>query len=82
MDYGHAANIVRLGPRVPVPIAHAEAIGTMESIANIAVPNRVIEARSTETTSSSESTSSCGANACEKSVNSSSFTMPIVLGVA
>lgn len=82
MNNREVANIVRLGPRVP---AGRRAIGTMDgSIINIAVPDRVIEARSASTTtsSSSDATGSCGANPCEKPVSQSTFTLPIVLGIA
>jgi hypothetical protein len=74
MDDQRVANIVR-APQV---------LGRMESIINIAVPNRVVEPRqaATSTSSSAGSTSSCGANACEKSVSSTTFTMPIILGIA
>jgi hypothetical protein len=83
MDERDVANIVRLGSRIPV----GRAIGAMEgTIINIAVPDRVIEVRAesttTSTSSSAEETSSCGANKCEKPVSQSTFTLPIVLGIA
>jgi hypothetical protein len=75
MEDERTANIVRA--RVP------QVVGRMESIMNIAVPNRVVEPRqASTTTSSTDSTSSCGASACEKPVTSSTFTLPIILGVA
>jgi len=62
----------------------AEAIGTMEALLELAVPSRVIEARS-DSKSSSSSTASCTSNSqgdtCQKPVSGSSFTMPIILGV-
>jgi hypothetical protein len=74
---GHPANIVRLTARVP------QVMGRMESIMNVAVPDRVLEERSASTTSSSaDSTSSCGASGCEKPVSSATFTLPIILGIA
>jgi len=81
MDF-RRANIVKLRSRVPV--AEPETLGRMEAIMNIAVPNRVVEARAaaTSTSSSSTATGSCGANACQLPVSSSTFTMPIILGVA
>lgn len=82
MDRQEIADIVRLGPRVPTG---RRAIGTMDgSIIHIAVPDRVIEARSTSTTTDEAATTSadCGVNPCEKPVGSSTFTLPIVLGIA
>ncbi|KAF4629977.1 hypothetical protein G7Y89_g8159 [Cudoniella acicularis] len=79
MESRRATNIVRLGSRIP-----RAAIGVMEAIREVAVPSRVIEARSTTTTDSSSansSSSSCGANACEKGVSNSTFTLPIILGI-
>jgi hypothetical protein len=76
------ADIVRLGPRIPVG---RRAVGTMAGpIINIDVPDHVIEARSASTTTSSsaDATGSCGANACEKPVSESTFTLPIILGIA
>ncbi|KAH8599316.1 hypothetical protein B0O99DRAFT_649907 [Bisporella sp. PMI_857] len=53
---------------------------------DIAVPNRVVEARSASTTEASSSQSTCGPNdttgRCERGTSSSTFTLPIVLGVA
>ncbi|KAG0652568.1 hypothetical protein D0Z07_0165 [Hyphodiscus hymeniophilus] len=78
-----AADIIRLGPRIAA--AERNIIGTMESIINIAVPDRVVEPRSAATTTSSSSQSTCssGDNSarCEKPTNSSTFTLPIILGV-
>ncbi|KAE8445652.1 hypothetical protein EG329_012949 [Mollisiaceae sp. DMI_Dod_QoI] len=80
MENAHIGDIVRLGRRIPI----GDAIERMASIINTAVPNRTIELRdsTTSTSSSADSTSSCGANACEKPVSNSTFTLPIVLGVA
>lgn len=84
MDIQPLANVAKLGPRIPM--AEPEPIGRMESIMDFAMPDRVLEARSAETSTStssaSSSTSSCGVNACETSETNSSFTLPIVLGVA
>ncbi|KAG4411356.1 hypothetical protein IFR04_015510 [Cadophora malorum] len=77
MDNNRISNIPRLGPRVPV---HPEAIGRMESIMNIAVPDRVVEPRA-DSTSTSAATGSCGANPCEKPTSSATFTLPIILGI-
>ncbi|KAH6683320.1 hypothetical protein B0J14DRAFT_144609 [Halenospora varia] len=79
MENRHVESIVRLGSRIP-----RAAMGVMESVIDVAVPSRIVEARdsSTSTASSSSSSSSCGANACETGVSSSTFTLPIVLGVA
>ncbi len=82
MDHHELEDIVRLGARVPVG---RRGLGNMDgTIINIAVPDRVVEARSAATTtaSSSTSTSSCGANACETGTSQVTFTMPIILGVA
>ena len=87
MEY-RQPNIVRLGPRIAVPAAEAEEVGVMESIMSIAVPDRVVEPRSAATTtaSSSDSSSTCTANnnsaECQKPVSGSTFTLPIILGVA
>jgi hypothetical protein len=62
-------NIVRLTARTP------QVMGRMESRTNIAVPDRVIEARAAATTN-------CGDSACEKPVSNTTFTLPIILGVA
>lgn len=80
MENAHIEDIVRLGRRIPM----GDAIGRMASIIHIATPDRTIEVRdSTTTTSSSpDSTSSCGANACVKPVSNSTFTLPIILGIA
>ena len=79
MENRHISNIVRLGPRVPTG---SQPIGRMESLIDIAVPNRVVVPRADSTTTSAEATSSCGENACEKPVSESTFTLPIVLGIA
>lgn len=82
MDHQEIADIVRFGPRSPTG---RRAIGTMDgSFIHIAVPDRVIEARATTTTSDAAATTSqnCGANPCEKPVSESTFTLPIVLGIA
>ncbi|KAF8858895.1 hypothetical protein BDZ45DRAFT_704528 [Acephala macrosclerotiorum] len=79
MENVHIEDIVRLGRRIPM----GDAIGRMSSIIHIATPDRTIEARdSTTTSSSADSTSSCGASACEKPVSNSTFTLPIILGIA
>lgn len=70
-------HIARLGPRIP--LVGSNIIGRMESIINIAVPNRVVERQSAATSSC---TSGDNSSACEKPVGSSTFTLPIVLGVA
>ncbi|TVY82251.1 hypothetical protein LSUE1_G003989 [Lachnellula suecica] len=83
MEHREAANIVMLGPRVPVRRA---AVGMMDTIMEIAVPNRIVErspsSDSTATSSASSATSSCGTNACETGVGTSTLTLPIALGVA
>lgn len=94
MDPQEAANIVRLGPRVP----RAAAMGAINNVMEIAVPSQLVErtpptstGSSTDTTSdstasttssASTSTGSCGSSACEKPVSNSTLTMPIILGVA
>ncbi|CZR53042.1 uncharacterized protein PAC_02920 [Phialocephala subalpina] len=79
MENAHIEDIVRLGRRIPM----GDAIGRMASIIHIATPDRTIEARdSTTTSSSADSTSTCGASACEKPVGDSTFTLPIILGIA
>ena len=80
-----AAGILSLGPRIAA--AESNIIGKMESIINIAMPDRVVEPRSAATTtSSSDGGSTCApgnnSNLCQKPVNNSTFTLPIVLGVA
>lgn len=83
MDPQELENIVKLGPRVPV--GRRGGIGTMDgSIIQIAVPDRVIEARSAATTVSSSAaatSTNCGDAACEKPTSSATFTLPIVLGI-
>ncbi|KUJ18348.1 uncharacterized protein LY89DRAFT_696691 [Mollisia scopiformis] len=79
MENAHIGDIVRLGRRIPV----GDTIGRMASAINMALPDRTIEVRdTTTTTSSADSTGSCGASACEKPVSNSTFTLPIILGVA
>ncbi|KAG9236238.1 hypothetical protein BJ875DRAFT_237929 [Amylocarpus encephaloides] len=88
-------SIVRLGPRIPSAVIGF--MGEMGEIAvprHVVEPRSPpssegsgTESSSASTTSSStssaaSSSSSCGANACETGVSSSSFTMPIILGVA
>lgn len=79
MENAHIGDIVRLGRRIPL----GDAIGRMTEAIHLAVPDHTIEMRDTTTTASSaDSTSSCGANACEKPVSDSTFTLPIILGIA
>lgn len=66
------SSIASLGPRIPAP---AEAMGKVEAVRDIAVPNRVVVPRADSTSSS------CGENACEKPISSATFTSPIVLGI-
>lgn len=76
MEPGTGANIVRLGPRIPSPVAE-----TLESLMDM-VPRRVVGRDSTSSSSATSSTSSCGANACQKDVSgTSALTLPVVLGV-
>lgn len=83
MDIHPFVEVPRLGPRIPM--AEPEPIGRMDSILNFAMPDRVVEGRSAETSTSSSSasssTGSCGANSCEKPTSSATFTLPIILGV-
>ena len=70
-------------PRIPVPLP--EALAQPEPQLEIMEPSRVV-ARKADTTSSSDSTqTSCpggnGSGQCETGVGSSTFTLPIVLGV-
>lgn len=79
MENAHVRDIVRLGRRIPV----GDVLGRMATAIHNAVPDRTLELRDTTTTASSaDATSSCGANACEKPVGNSTFTLPIILGVA
>ncbi|KAL3422522.1 hypothetical protein PVAG01_06678 [Phlyctema vagabunda] len=82
--------IVRLGRRVPIPAADAKAIGTMDPIMNIAVPERIVERMPSSNTESSASASTSidcdlaknkNSNQCEKPTSSSTFTLPIILGI-
>ncbi|PBP18353.1 hypothetical protein BUE80_DR010863 [Diplocarpon rosae] len=70
--------IPRLGPRIPAPLRAGD---RLDSIINI-LPDRVLEVRADETSSSAASSGSCGENACEKPVGSSTYTIPIILGIA
>jgi len=85
MDILRQHNIPHLGPRIPQ--AEPGPIERMESILNFALPDHVVAPRNPQTTTSSspESSSTCGPNdtsdACEMPTSSSSFTLPIVLGV-
>ncbi len=88
MEHQNMDNIPRLGPRIPVHAvaARGRMLGRMEAIMNtrvtLSMPDHVLEARSaTTTTSSSTATGSCGASACQMPVSSSTFTLPVVLGV-
>lgn len=85
MDIPYLDNPHRLGPRVPT--AEPEPFGRMvNSVLDFAMPNRVIAARA-ETTTSSSSTpgTTCAADnttgVCERGTGSSTYTLPIVLGV-
>ncbi|ESZ98227.1 hypothetical protein SBOR_1403 [Sclerotinia borealis F-4128] len=83
-DHQRLANIIRLARRVPLAEAAAEDIGNIASILKMAVPDRVLMARSS-TTSSPISSSTCASDdtsaACEKPVSESSYTIPVILGV-
>jgi hypothetical protein len=48
---------------------------------NIAVPSRIVQPRADSTSSTTETSGACGKNACEKPVSSSTYTIPVVLGV-
>lgn len=78
MENAHIRDIVRLGPRIPV----GDVLGRMATVIHNAVPDRTIKQRDSTTSSSAAATGSCGANACEKDVGNSTFTLPIILGVA
>lgn len=78
-QHRHNANIVHLVERAAVPVAEpVAAVGTMGHNIDIAIPNRVIEARA-DSTQSASPTSSCGAKECSYGT---SYTLPIILGVA
>ncbi|OWO97720.1 hypothetical protein B2J93_2480 [Marssonina coronariae] len=79
MENLHLSNFIpRLGPRIPAPL---KAVGGLDSIMNI-LPDRVLEARADSTSSAAATSGSCGENACEKPVGSSTYTIPIILGIA
>lgn len=73
MENRQLEDIVRLGPRIPVHVAAPQVIGRMDPTMNIVVPDRVLIARATDT---------CGPNPCETGTSSSTFTLPIILGIA
>lgn len=94
LRHEHNARVVPhyLGPRIP----ELSPIGRMDSILNIAVPNRIVErtpptaaTATTDDTSSSTttaaSTATCGADEttgrCERGVGSTTYKVPIILGV-
>ncbi|TVY88852.1 hypothetical protein LAWI1_G006812 [Lachnellula willkommii] len=94
MEQHEAVNIVKLGPRMPH--AAAAAVGMMDNVMEIAGSSHIVErtppggggtgtedstSSTTSTSSSSSSSSSCGANSCEKGVGSSTYSMPIALGI-
>ncbi len=88
MEHRNMDHAPRLGPRIPVHAVAARpaVLGRMEAIMNTRVtldmPDHVLEARSaTTTTSASTATGRCGENACQMPVTSSTFTLPVVLGV-
>ena len=72
----------RISPRVPVP--SPEALAQPEPQLEIMDPSRVVE-RNADATSSSASQTSCpggdGSGKCQTGVGSSTFTLPIVLGI-
>jgi hypothetical protein len=74
----------RVFPRMPVPLP--EALAQPEPQLEITVPSRVVGRNTAASTSSSDSSqTSCpggdGSGKCETGVGSSTFTLPIVLGV-
>ncbi|CZS88051.1 uncharacterized protein RCO7_01021 [Rhynchosporium graminicola] len=77
MDNNGLSNIPRRGPRIPLK---SSLMGRMEAVMKIAVPNRAVAPRA-DSASSSDTAGSCGANACEKPVSDSTFSLPIILGI-
>lgn len=70
MEARHA-HLGRLLPRSPIPFP--DPIGILGSRVEIASPNHVVDRRSAATTTTSAST--------ETGIGSSTYTLPIVLGV-
>ncbi|KAJ5054365.1 uncharacterized protein L3040_000640 [Drepanopeziza brunnea f. sp. 'multigermtubi'] len=78
MENLHSSNSVpRLEPRIPVPLPlPLRAVGRMESIINVAAPGHIVEPRQ------EPERKDCGENECEKPIGPSTYTLPIVLGIA